>query len=69
MATDHRDANVMPSSPGNLGRGRRAKAIFLRDRLRMVVVTSMGVIQAWDVDPTEPWPDGRHCPQDQAVSN
>ncbi len=40
----------------------------VRDRLRMVVAARRGVIQAWDVDPREPWPDGRDRPQDQAVS-
>jgi DGQHR domain-containing protein len=40
----------------------------LRDRLRMVVAARCGMIQARDVDPREPRPDGRHCPQDQAVS-
>jgi hypothetical protein len=52
-----------------------AQALFilytgvLRDCLRMVVAASAGVIQAGDVDPTEPWPDGRYCRQDQALSN
>ena len=41
----------------------------LRDRLRMVVAAWCGMIQARDVDPREPWPDGRHRPQDQAVSD
>ena len=40
----------------------------LRDRLRKVVAARCEMIQAWDVDPTEPRPDGRHRPQDQAVS-
>jgi AraC-like DNA-binding protein len=41
----------------------------LRDRLRIVVAAWSGVIQAWDVDPREPRPDGRHRAQDQAVSD
>jgi hypothetical protein len=41
----------------------------LRDRLRMVVAARCRMIQARDVDPREPRPDGRHCPQDQAVSD
>jgi hypothetical protein len=43
--------------------------LVLRDRLRMVVAARCGMIQARDVDPREPRPDGRHCPQDQAVSD
>ena len=39
----------------------------LSDRLRMVVAARRGMIQAWDVDPREPWPDGRYCTQDQAL--
>jgi len=39
-----------------------------RDRLRMVAAVSAAVIQAWDVDPREPWPDGRYCAEDQALS-
>jgi hypothetical protein len=34
---------------------------LLRDRLRIDCVEAFGVIQAWDVDPSESWPDGRHC--------
>ena len=40
---------------------------ILRDRLRMVVAASTAVIQARDVDPREPWPDGRYRAQDQAL--
>jgi short-chain fatty acids transporter len=40
----------------------------LSDRLRKVVAARLRVIQARDVDPREPWPDGRDCPQDQALS-
>ena len=40
----------------------------LRDRLKMVVAARAGVIQALDVDTREPWPNGRDCPQDEAVS-
>ena len=42
-------------------------AVDLSDRLRMVVAARRGMIQAWDVDPREPWPDGRYCTQDQAL--
>jgi DNA invertase Pin-like site-specific DNA recombinase len=45
----------------------RPEAGKLRDRLRMVAAASAAVIQAWDVDPREPWPDGRHRAQDQAL--
>ena len=41
----------------------------LRARLRMVVAASAVVIGVWDVDPREPWPDGRDYTQDQAVSD
>ena len=33
-----------------------------------VVSARVGVLQIRDVDPREPWPDGRDRPQDQAVS-
>ena len=39
----------------------------LSDRLRMAVAARPVVIQGRDVDPREPWPDGRHRTQDQAV--
>jgi hypothetical protein len=39
----------------------------LRACLRMFVATRRVVIQARDVDPREPWPDGRDCPQHQAL--
>jgi hypothetical protein len=29
--------------------------------LRIDCVGAFGMIQAWDVDPSESWPDGRHC--------
>ena len=31
----------------------------LRDRLRTHSTAGSGVIQAWDVDPSDAWPDGR----------
>ena len=37
------------------------------DYLRMVVATLRDVIQAWDMDPTDPRLDGRHCTQSQAL--
>lgn len=40
---------------------------LVSDRLRMVVAARCGMIQARDVDPREPWPDGRYCTQDQAL--
>ena len=40
---------------------------FLSDRLRMVVAARRVVIQARDVDPKEPWPDGRDRTQDEAL--
>ncbi len=43
-------------------------ADLLRARLRKVVAARRFVIHAWYVDPREPWPDGRDCPQNQAVS-
>jgi ABC-type branched-subunit amino acid transport system substrate-binding protein len=33
--------------------------IVLRDRLRIDCLGSFAVIQAWNVDPGESWPDGR----------
>jgi hypothetical protein len=39
-----------------------------RARLRKIVSARGAVIQAPDVDPRDPRPDGRDCPQDQAVS-
>ena len=39
----------------------------LSDRLRMVVAARRVVIQARDVDPKEPWPDGRDRTQDEAL--
>jgi hypothetical protein len=30
----------------------------VRDRLRMGCCVGFGMIQAWDVDPSKPWPDG-----------
>ena len=39
----------------------------LSDRLRMVVAARRVVIQARDVDPREPWPDGRDRTQDEAL--
>jgi hypothetical protein len=41
----------------------------LRDRLKMFVAARDGMIQARDVDPREPRPDGRHRAQDQALSD
>ena len=41
--------------------------IPLSDRLRMVVAARRVVIQVWDVDPKEPWPDGRDRTQDEAL--
>jgi hypothetical protein len=34
-------------------------AYSLRDRLRTHSTAGSGVIQAWDVDPSDAWPDGR----------
>jgi hypothetical protein len=39
----------------------------LRGRLEKDSTGRRFVIQAWDVDRTEPWPDGRHCQEDQAL--
>jgi hypothetical protein len=41
----------------------------IRDRLKMLVAARGGMIQARDVDPREPRPDGRNRAQDQALSN
>ena len=40
---------------------------YLSDCLRMVVAARRGMIQARDVDPREPWPNGRNRTQDQAL--
>jgi SnoaL-like protein len=44
------------------------QAESLRARLRTVVAARVEMIQARDVDPREPWPNGRDSPQDEAVS-
>jgi len=35
------------------------ETLRLRDRLRTHSTAGSGVIQAWDVDPSDAWPDGR----------
>jgi hypothetical protein len=44
-----------------------SEQIILRGRLEKDSTGRRFVIQAWDVDRTEPWPDGRHCQEDQAL--
>jgi hypothetical protein len=43
------------------------RRIHFRGRLEKDSTGRRFVIQAWDVDRTEPWPDGRHCQEDQAL--
>ena len=45
----------------------RPATMGLSDRLRMVVAARRVVIQARDVDPKEPWSDGRDRTQDEAL--
>ncbi len=63
------DRSRIRTNPGVFVRLRSFAFNILSDRLRMVVAARGGMIQARDVDPRDPWPDGRHCPQDQAVSD
>ena len=42
--------------------------VVVRGRLEKDSPDVGGVIQAWDVDRTESWPDGRHRQEDQALS-
>jgi hypothetical protein len=53
-----------PYSPFENGLAGRFRA-----RLRMGCWSRMAVVEARDVDPREPWPDGRDRPQDQALSD
>ena len=59
---------VMPSSVSDGAAFARYIKTEMPDCLRMVLAARADMIQARDVDPREPWPDGRNCPPDQAVS-
>jgi hypothetical protein len=65
-------ADEPAGKPGRAGisglGGTSAGPRVLRARLKKVVAARVGVIHVRDVDPREPWPDGRDRPQDQAIS-